>query len=215
MREYNRSSRGGRDSGRRSFSGGGRSERPEMFTATCDQCGRECQVPFRPSGDKPVYCSDCFESKRDDGDRDSRSPRRFESRDRRPSFDRGGYGRDRGEKQMFPAVCDQCGQPCEVPFKPSSDKPIFCSKCFEGKENNRSNEGRSNGGSNNNAELKAQIDALNTKLDKILSILEPIKEVKATKKNIEKGVAEVVKEVKKTAKKVAKKAKKIEEDITE
>jgi CxxC-x17-CxxC domain-containing protein len=33
----------------------------EMFTATCSSCGKEAQVPFQPSGDKPVYCSDCFQ----------------------------------------------------------------------------------------------------------------------------------------------------------
>jgi CxxC-x17-CxxC domain-containing protein len=32
----------------------------EMFTATCSNCGREAQVPFRPTSGKPVYCSDCF-----------------------------------------------------------------------------------------------------------------------------------------------------------
>jgi CxxC-x17-CxxC domain-containing protein len=46
-------------------SGGGYSSGPrEMFTATCDNCGREAVVPFRPSGTKPVYCSDCFTSRR-------------------------------------------------------------------------------------------------------------------------------------------------------
>ena len=34
----------------------------EMFTATCSNCGREAQVPFRPTSGKPVYCSDCFRS---------------------------------------------------------------------------------------------------------------------------------------------------------
>lgn len=32
----------------------------EMFSATCATCGREAQVPFRPNGSKPVYCSECF-----------------------------------------------------------------------------------------------------------------------------------------------------------
>ena len=32
----------------------------EMFSATCSNCGREAQVPFRPTSGKPVYCSDCF-----------------------------------------------------------------------------------------------------------------------------------------------------------
>jgi CxxC-x17-CxxC domain-containing protein len=46
-------------------SGGGYDRAPrEMFSATCSSCGKEAQVPFRPSGDKPVYCSDCFTSKR-------------------------------------------------------------------------------------------------------------------------------------------------------
>lgn len=47
-------------------SGGGGYERAprEMFSATCSNCGREAQVPFRPTGGKPVYCSDCFKSER-------------------------------------------------------------------------------------------------------------------------------------------------------
>jgi CxxC-x17-CxxC domain-containing protein len=43
-------------------SGGGRGQR-EMFSATCSSCGKEAQVPFEPSGDKPVYCSDCFQQR--------------------------------------------------------------------------------------------------------------------------------------------------------
>ena len=35
----------------------------EMFSATCSSCGKEAQVPFQPSGDKPVYCSDCFQQR--------------------------------------------------------------------------------------------------------------------------------------------------------
>ncbi len=61
------------DSGGGSYSGGGYSSGGgggydrgprEMFSATCSSCGREAQVPFRPSGAKPVYCSDCFTSQR-------------------------------------------------------------------------------------------------------------------------------------------------------
>jgi len=45
--------------------GGGYSSGPrEMFSATCSNCGREALVPFRPSGSKPVYCSDCFTARR-------------------------------------------------------------------------------------------------------------------------------------------------------
>ena len=32
----------------------------EMHDVTCSKCGKKCQVPFKPTGDKPVYCDDCF-----------------------------------------------------------------------------------------------------------------------------------------------------------
>ncbi|MBD3363143.1 hypothetical protein GF362_05465 [Candidatus Dojkabacteria bacterium] len=41
-------------------------------------------------------------------------------------------------KSMHDAVCDKCGKDCKVPFKPTSGKPIFCSECFEQKQNNSS-----------------------------------------------------------------------------
>ena len=41
--------------------GGGYSRGPrEMHPATCAQCGKQTEVPFLPRGDRPVYCSDCF-----------------------------------------------------------------------------------------------------------------------------------------------------------
>jgi CxxC-x17-CxxC domain-containing protein len=51
-------------------SGGGKYDnRPrEMHKAVCADCNKECDVPFKPSGDRPVYCKDCF-SKRKDGGR--------------------------------------------------------------------------------------------------------------------------------------------------
>ncbi len=56
-----------RDGGGGSYSSGydgygSRSER-QMFTATCSACGKDAQVPFEPRGDKPVYCSDCFQQR--------------------------------------------------------------------------------------------------------------------------------------------------------
>ena len=32
----------------------------QMHDAVCTQCGKQCQVPFRPTGSKPVLCSECF-----------------------------------------------------------------------------------------------------------------------------------------------------------
>ena len=34
-------------------------DRP-MYDAVCDSCGAETKVPFKPRGDKPIYCRDCF-----------------------------------------------------------------------------------------------------------------------------------------------------------
>jgi CxxC-x17-CxxC domain-containing protein len=46
---------------RKQSSGFGRNRAPrEMHPAVCAACGKDTQVPFRPSGDRPVYCSDCF-----------------------------------------------------------------------------------------------------------------------------------------------------------
>ena len=49
------------------YSSGGERAPREMFSATCSSCGQEAQVPFQPSGDKPVYCSTCFEQRRGGG----------------------------------------------------------------------------------------------------------------------------------------------------
>ena len=46
----------------------------------------------------------------------------------------GGYssggGYDRPQRQMYPAVCSQCGKETQVPFQPRGDKPVYCSDCF-------------------------------------------------------------------------------------
>ncbi len=58
--------RSARKSGRSSNGGGGggRGGAREMFKATCSQCGGVAEVPFQPRGDKPVYCRDCFATRR-------------------------------------------------------------------------------------------------------------------------------------------------------
>ena len=66
---------GGFGGGRPSFGGGSRggfgggADRGdrEMFSATCSKCGKECKIPFRPSGARPVFCSNCFEAEKNAG----------------------------------------------------------------------------------------------------------------------------------------------------
>jgi CxxC-x17-CxxC domain-containing protein len=62
MADYRRNNRSGgnRNFGRNRFNQG----RSEMFSATCSNCGKECEVPFRPTGSKPVLCRDCFKNNR-------------------------------------------------------------------------------------------------------------------------------------------------------
>ncbi|MCF7906534.1 hypothetical protein K9L04_01210 [Patescibacteria group bacterium] len=71
----------------------------------------------------------------------------FRSGGRDRSFG-GGRRDDRGgsDREMFEAVCDECGKNCKVPFKPTSGKPIYCSECFE-KKGGREDRGGSRGGS--------------------------------------------------------------------
>jgi CxxC-x17-CxxC domain-containing protein len=89
---YNNSDNRGSRSGQRSFGRrdfGNSSGPRQMHRTICDSCGKDCEVPFRPSGEKPVYCSDCFEKNKDASeprrfdDRSFRKPR-FEDRDSRP-----------------------------------------------------------------------------------------------------------------------------------
>ena len=85
----------------------------EMHKATCSDCGAECEVPFKPTEGKPVRCRDCFAKSRP-----QRSDRgRFN--DRRPQ-----------QRQMHKATCSDCGNECEVPFKPTEGKPVRCRDCF-------------------------------------------------------------------------------------
>lgn len=149
---------GGRSSGGRGFDRGG--ERPEMHKAICADCGSPCEVPFKPNGEKPVYCSNCFKGK------DDSNSQRSERRD----FSRPSFG---GDKQMFQAVCDECGNTCEVPFKPSNGKPVFCSNCFGKSDKGGAKTERHNdfGGHAHGTPTSDQFDILNAKLDKIMKSL--------------------------------------------
>ena len=71
-RAARKQSGGGYSSGGRG-GGGGYSDRAprQMYTAICASCGNEAQVPFQPREDRPVYCSDCFQSQSSNSGRNS------------------------------------------------------------------------------------------------------------------------------------------------
>ncbi len=52
-RQKRKESRGSRMGGSRQF-----------YDAVCDECGEQTTVPFKPSGDKPVYCRECYQKLR-------------------------------------------------------------------------------------------------------------------------------------------------------
>ncbi|MEK7653351.1 MAG: CxxC-x17-CxxC domain-containing protein [Patescibacteria group bacterium] len=157
MKNFNRDNRSNRSGGsrgdkwpeRRDF-GDRRGPRPQMHQAVCSECGQECEIPFRPTGDRPVFCRTCFGKH---GKTNSAGPGA-------KNYQRS----DSDNKRMFEAVCSKCGNKCEVPFRPTGDKPVYCSQCFDK-------------GSKFSAktpdQFKEQFEILNSKLDKILRALNP------------------------------------------
>ena len=100
----------------------------EMFDAKCGDCGNDCQVPFQPKQDRPVYCRECFQNHKPEprqgggrfGGRSGGNDRgsRFGNRDERP-------------REMHDAKCGDCGNDCQVPFRPKEDRPVYCRDCFQ------------------------------------------------------------------------------------
>ncbi|MBR9699859.1 hypothetical protein GOV09_05360 [Candidatus Woesearchaeota archaeon] len=77
-------------------------------------------------------------------------------RDSDKDFKRSG----RRELEFTKVMCASCGGKCEVPFKPTGNKPVYCSDCFK-KEDKRSSSKPSN----------KDFDVINEKLDKIMEAL--------------------------------------------
>ncbi len=85
----------------------------------CSDCGTtftfsvEEQEFFQSRGytNEPKRCPSC---------RQARKQERYGS---------GGSQYDQ-RRQMFPAVCAECGKDTEVPFEPRGDKPVYCSDCY-------------------------------------------------------------------------------------
>lgn len=89
---------------------------------------------------------------------------------------------------MFKAVCDKCHKECEVPFRPTGDKPVYCSDCFVRPE-------KSGGGNVASPDqYKKQFEMLNSKLDYILKILSPKAKIEKANKE-EKPFAKPAKKI--------------------
>ena len=116
----------------------------------------------------------------------------FRDRPRSGGFNRGGFGgrREGGfgggrsssgfgnrRPEMHDVVCDKCGNDCQVPFKPSGDKPVLCSDCFRkdgGASRDSSRSRDSSGSSSSSGMSQEQFKQINAKLDKIIAFLDQI-----------------------------------------
>lgn len=95
--------------------------------------------------DRPLTCAECgteFIFTADDqqfhASRGYQDPKRCPScRASRRAAQGGGsyggssYGGERPQRQMYSAVCAQCGNEALVPFEPRLDKPVYCSNCYQ------------------------------------------------------------------------------------
>lgn len=97
--------------GPRRFDRNDRGGSGERFTATCADCGNTCEVPFRPNGKKPVYCTACFPKHQDEG-----RGERFERRES-PRF-------ERPQQSRFERRAAQFGPPTQRPAAPAADHRI-------------------------------------------------------------------------------------------
>lgn len=85
-------------------------------TLKCKDCGNDFVFT---AGEQEFYASKGFENE----------PQRCkECRNARKNA-------TRGQREMFAAVCANCGKECQVPFKPTEGKPVYCSECFAAKKN--------------------------------------------------------------------------------
>ena len=141
----------------------------------------------------------------------------------RPSF--GGKGQfGRGTVTMHKATCAECNEVCEVPFIPSGDKPVYCTKCFSSKREGgergprkdfgrpsfvKSSSYRGQDQSGGNDDVKRQLETISAKLDQLVRAVENLaknKEVKEEKISVVSTKAEAKPAKKKAAVKKTKKS---------
>jgi len=86
-------------------------------TLVCKDCGQEFtftvseQEFYAEKGftNEPQRCKTCRNARKGNGN---------------------GNSRDSSPRQMYDAVCSECGKHCKVPFEPRGDRPVYCSDCF-------------------------------------------------------------------------------------
>src|SRR3989338_538426 len=111
---------------------------------------------------------------------------------RKPSFAKKSWGDDRSDSRpanLHQATCAECSRMCEVPFRPTGERPVYCKECFE---NRGGNTGGESGGnkfpkkdffardsarpslekSGSSDVVVKQLETMNTKLDRLIRAVE-------------------------------------------
>ncbi len=159
-------------------------EKPMMHKATCADCGKSCEIPFRPDGRRDVFCSLCF--RKDDNTEATRGGGNSEYR--KPAFEKRSF--DSFDKPSFKAVCEQCGNSCTVPFRPTGSKPVYCSACFGG-VNAGSSSFSAPAPRMNSDQYASQFKIINSKLDAIMRILSPSSSLPSLEQEVEQLISSV------------------------
>ncbi len=102
-------------------------------TLTCSDCTKsftfsaEEQEQFHSRGytNEPKRCPECRQARK--AERYGNNGNSFGNNGN--SYGNGGY-HSSSPRQMFPAVCADCGKETTVPFEPRQGRPVYCSDCF-------------------------------------------------------------------------------------
>ena len=100
----------------------------EDKTITCSDCaktftfsaGEQEQFQSRGYTNEPKRCPECRQARKSERNGNSGSS---------SGTSGSGYGYS-PQRQMFPAVCSDCGKETTVPFEPRQGRPVYCSDCY-------------------------------------------------------------------------------------
>lgn len=88
----------------------------------------------------------------------------------------GGFGRRDSDRGTHKAVCAKCGTDCDLPFRPTGNKPVFCSDCYRkdgsARPSSEFSDSRSSSRGGDSMDFKKELAEIHEKLDMIIDMLE-------------------------------------------
>ncbi|HXG63344.1 MAG TPA: zinc-ribbon domain containing protein [Planctomycetota bacterium] len=107
----------------------------ESFVFSAGQQQHHAQLGLRNEPKRCPVCRQMNRMRNEDRGRRPRPPRALRAAAGAPgnAGPPGVPARSFGPRETFQAVCAQCGRPCDLPFKPRGDRPVYCRSCFRGK----------------------------------------------------------------------------------